>query len=110
MKRSIWDFAFVVFFALGLTGCTQKDVTFISEQDAVETAVAEVGGDVIGIRFDEPDSQWDVFVKSGDEAYEVEVDAISGQVVAAEKESLEEVEAELAGDLSHEGVEGDVDE
>ncbi len=82
----------------------------ISEQDAIKAALAELGVEVIGIRFDEPDTQWDVFIKSGDQAYEVEVDAVSGEVIAAEAESLEEVLAELSGDLSHEGVEGDVDQ
>ncbi|MEM9252980.1 MAG: PepSY domain-containing protein [Planctomycetota bacterium] len=82
---------------------------FISEQEAIDAALAEVGGEVLGVRFDEPDTQWDVFVQSGDRAFEVEVDAVSGQIIAAEEESLEEIQAELSGDLSHEGVVGDVD-
>ncbi|MEM8494269.1 MAG: hypothetical protein AAF663_02635 [Planctomycetota bacterium] len=47
---------------------------------------------------------------SGDRAFEVEVDAVSGDIVAVEEEALEEIRAELSGDLSHEGVDGDVDE
>ncbi|MEM6260792.1 MAG: PepSY domain-containing protein [Planctomycetota bacterium] len=82
---------------------------FISEQEAIDAALAEVGGEVLGVRFDVPDTQWDVFVQSGDRAFEVEVDAVSGEIVAAEEESLEEIQAELSGDLSHEGVVGDVD-
>ena len=87
-----------------------EDTKFISEKDAIQAALTEVGVEILGIRFDEPDTQWDVFIRSGDQAYEVEVDAVSGKIVAAEKESLEEVQAELSGDLSHEGIEGDVDE
>ena len=94
---------------LTVTGCAQKDATVISKEAAAEAAIAEVGGELIGIRFDEPDTQWDVFVKSGDKAYEIEVDAVSGAIIEAEQESLEEIEAELSGDLSHEGVDGDVD-
>lgn len=101
--------AWITLVVLCSTGCASKNSTFISEQDAIEAAVAEVGGELLGIRFDEPDKQWDVFVKSGDQAYEVEVDAVSGKIVAAEKESLAEIQAELSGDLSHEGVEGDLD-
>mgnify|MGYP001800965239 CR=1 FL=1 len=86
-----------------------EEANLISEQDATQAALAEVGVEVLGIRFDEPDTQWDVFVKLGDKAYEVEVDAVSSEIIAAEEESLAEVQAELSGDLSHEGVEGDVD-
>ncbi|WP_026973285.1 PepSY domain-containing protein [Aliagarivorans marinus] len=85
------------------------DHALITEQQAVEAALAELGVEVLGVRFDEPDTQWDVFIKLGDNAYEVEVDAASGKIVAAEQESLAEVQAELSGDLSHEGVAGDVD-
>ncbi|MEM1012208.1 MAG: PepSY domain-containing protein [Planctomycetota bacterium] len=92
-----------------LSGCASTDGGLISEADAVEAAIAEVGGELLGVRFDEPDSQWDVFVASGDRAFEVEVDAASGAIVAVEEEALEEIQAELSGDLSHEGVDGDVD-
>lgn len=81
----------------------------MTKADAIEAALREVDGDVLGARFDAPDTQWDVFVRSGDQAYEVEVDAESGEIVAVEEEGLEEVQAELSGDLSHEGVDGDVD-
>ena len=86
-----------------------EKTTYISKQEAITSALAELGVEVLGIRFDEPDTQWDVFIKSGDQAYEVEVNAITSKVVAAEPESLQEIQAELSGDLSHEGVEGDVD-
>ncbi|EOD80083.1 hypothetical protein D515_00907 [Grimontia indica] len=85
------------------------DAKLITEEAAIKAALAEVGVEVLGIRFDEPDTQWDVFVRSGEQAYEVEVDAVSGKIVAAEKESLAEIQAELSGDLSHEGVAGDTD-
>ena len=93
-----------------ITGCAQKDGVIITDEAAVEAAISEVGGELLGIRYDEPDTQWDVFVQSGEQAYEVEIDAVTGKVIAAEEESLEEIQAELSGDLSHEGVEGDVDE
>ncbi|MEO0965191.1 MAG: PepSY domain-containing protein [Planctomycetota bacterium] len=112
MLRLAWSGAVLAAVAgLSITGCKPKSSTFISEQEAVEAALAEVGGEVLGVRFDEPDTQWDVFIQSGDRAFEVEVevDAVSGEVVAAEEESLEEIQAELAGDLSHEGVGSDVD-
>lgn len=69
----------------------------------------ELGVEVLGIRFDQPDTQWDVFIRVDDQAHEVEIDAVTSKVIAAEPESLEEVQAELSGDLSHEGTEGDVD-
>lgn len=110
MPRSIWiGVVMLAISLLSFAGCAQKGGVFISQQEAIEAALAEVDGDVLGIRFDEPDAQWDVFIGSGDQAYEVEVDAVSGKIVAAEAESLEEIQAELSGDLSHEGVEGDVD-
>ena len=110
MKNLILSGAVLI--ALGTLGTTSyagKDSKYISEKDAIEAALTEVGVEILGIRFDKPDTQWDVFIKSGDQAYEVEVDAVSGRIVAAEKESLDEIKAELSGDLSHEGVEGDVD-
>ena len=95
--------------ACSVSSGTAENAQLISEQDAIQAALAEVGVEVLGIRFDAPDTQWDVFVKLGDKAYEIEVDAASSEIVTAEEESLAEVEAELSGDLSHEGVEGDVD-
>lgn len=94
---------------LSLNGCAANDTEFISRDSAIEAALSEVNGKLLGIRFDEPDEQWDIFVQSGNDAYEIEVNAVNGKVVAVEQESLAEVQAELAGDLSHEGVEGDVD-
>ena len=107
MKNSI--LSGLVLAAISVASHAGDDPKFISEQDAIQAALMQVGVEVLGIRFDKPDKQWDVFVKLGDKAYEVEVDATSGGIVAAEEESLEEVKAELSGDLSHEGVEGDVD-
>ncbi|PSU58779.1 peptidase [Photobacterium aphoticum] len=98
--------------ALGMASVSisaAEKANIISEQEAIKAALGAVNVEVLGIRFDKPDTQWDVFVKLGDQAYEVEVDAVTGKIVAAEKESLKEVLAELSGDLSHEGVEGDVD-
>lgn len=96
--------------AAATTGCGTRHSPYISEHDAIEAALAGIDVEVLGIRFDEPDTQWDVFLRSGEEAFEVEVDAVTGAVVAAEAESLAEIQAELAGDLSHEGVAGDTDE
>ena len=98
-----------IFLAINATGCAQKITAIITEKEAVAAALSEIEGEILGVRFDEPDTQWDVFVRSGDNAFEIEVDAVSGEIVAAEKESLEEIQAELSGDLSHEGVKGDVD-
>ncbi|MBB6430100.1 PepSY domain-containing protein [Algisphaera agarilytica] len=110
MTKPVWTIAaFASLGVLSVTGCSQKDATLISKEAAIDAATAEVGGELLGIRFDEPDTQWDIFIKSGDQAYEVEVDAVSGKIIATEEESLEEIQAELSGDLSHEGVDGDVD-
>jgi len=110
MKNLILSGAIAIAFgALSVTSYAAEDTKFISEKDAIQAALTEVGVEILGIRFDAPDTQWDVFIRSGDQAYEVEVDAVSGKIVAAEKESLEEIQAELSGDLSHEGVDGDVD-
>ena len=81
----------------------------ISEQEAVVAALKAVNVEVLGIRQDEPDNQWDVFIRTGDEAYEIEVNAITAVIEASEKESLSEIKAELSGDLSHEGTKGDID-
>ncbi|MGB1012007.1 MAG: PepSY domain-containing protein [Thiolinea sp.] len=98
-----------VFGVFNSSGYAAEDDKLISEQDAIKAALAAVNVDVLGIRFDKPDTQWDVFVKVGEKAYEVEVDAVSKKIVAAEEESLKEIQAELSGDLSHEGVAGDTD-
>lgn len=98
-----------VFGVFNSSGYAAEDDKLISEQDAIKAALSEVGVEVLGIRFDKPDTQWDVFVKVGDKAYEVEVDAVTKKIVATEEESLKEIRAELSGDLSHEGVEGDTD-
>ncbi len=98
--------------ALGIASTpsyADSDANIISKTEAIEAALESVGVEVLGIRHDEPDNQWDVFVRHGDKAYEVEVDAITGKIVASEEESLAEIQAELSGDLSHEGVLGDVD-
>ena len=86
-----------------------RDAKIISKEAAITAALAAVDVEVLGIRHDEPDTQWDVFVKKGEKAYEVEVNALTGEIVAAEEESLAEIQAELSGDLSHEGTLGDVD-
>jgi hypothetical protein len=109
MKFSLVKSVFIVLSVSSFSVYAADHAKFISKQEAIDVALEAVGGEVIGIRMDEPDNQWDVFVKSGADAFEVEVDAINGSVVASEKESLEEIEAELSGDLSHEGVSGDVD-
>lgn len=115
MSKSIWAVSVCVGVCVAMGGCASKTVEsadgLIGEQAATDAALAEVGagGSVIGIRFDAPDTQWDVFVADGERAFEVEVDAVSGAIVAVEEESRAEIEAELAGDLSHEGVAGDVD-
>lgn len=98
-----------IFSILSGTSHAAESNKIISEQEAMQAALAEVGGEIIGIRFDKPDTQWDVFVKSGNQGYEVEVDAISGKIIATEPESLAEIQAELSGNLTHEGIDGDVD-
>jgi hypothetical protein len=90
-------------------GCACLDARYISQEDAEQAALKEVDGEIIGIRFDEPDSQWDVFVSADQKAYEIEIDATNGTTVAVEEEDLAQIKAELSGDLSHEGVKGDED-
>lgn len=109
MKHLILSAALLTSSALSMTAYAVEDDTFISEQMALKHALKAVNVEVLGVRFDEPDSQWDVFIRTGEQAYEIEVDAVSGKVIETEEESLQEIQAELAGDLSHEGVEGDVD-
>lgn len=110
MKQLILGIAAsVAISSIGIHSLASEEAKLISEQQAIDAAFNELGIEVLGIRFDKPDNQWDVFIKSGQQAYEIEVNAITGKVVAAEPESLEEIKAELSGDLSHEGVSGDVD-
>lgn len=109
MKKLISCIALTTFGVLSLPSYAAADAEIISQEDAIKAALGALDVEVLGIRHDEPDTQWDVFIKRGDKAYEVEVDALTGKIVAAEEESLAEVQAELSGDLSHEGVIGDVD-
>lgn len=110
MKKLILNGVIAIAFgALSITNYAAESTKFISDKDAIQAALLEVDVEVLGIRFDAPDTQWDVFIRSGDQAFEVEVDAVSGEIVAVEKETLEEIRAELSGDLSHEGIDGDVD-
>lgn len=111
MKKLILCSALTALGVLSLPSYAASDAKIISQEEAIKSALGALDVEVLGIRHDEPDTQWDVFVKKGDKAYEVEVevDALTGKIVAAEEESLAEVQAELSGDLSHEGVIGDVD-
>ena len=110
MKKPIIYGAFLAtLFSLGTPSYALAGSKLIDKQQAIEAALSELGIEVLGARFDKPDKQWDVFVKSGNQAYEIEIDAVSGKVIEKAKESLEEIQAELSGDLSHEGVSGDVD-
>lgn len=110
MKQFILATTVTASLVLFASGCAPRKSAYISQEQAIESALAAVEVEVLGIRLDEPDTQWDVFIRSGDQAYEVEIDAISGDVVAAEQESLEEIQAELSGNLSHEGTAGDIDQ
>lgn len=110
MKNVIIGYAFLVTVGIFSINSFADDADkIIKKEEAIQVALAELEVEILGIRFDEPDNQWDVFIRSGEQAYEIEVDAVNGKVVAAEKESLEEIQTELSGDLSHEGVSGDVD-
>lgn len=100
---------FILICSFSVTSNAGDNPRIINEKDAIQAALKKLGVEVLGIRFDEPDTQWDVFIRSGEQAYEIEVDAVSGEIIAAERESLEEIQAELSGDLSHEGTSGDVD-
>lgn len=108
-KRILQSVLLTALSTVSVAGYAAGDAKLISKDDAIQAAIDEVGGEFLGIRFDEPDTQWDVFIKSGNQAFEVEVDAKSGEIITAEKETLEEVQSELSGDLSHEGVSGDTD-
>ncbi|WP_260260449.1 PepSY domain-containing protein [Vibrio intestinalis] len=109
MNKIVLSSAVVVLGALSAASFAAEDAKIISKEAAITAALAAVDVEVLGIRHDEPDTQWDVFVKKGEKAYEVEVNALTGEIVAAEEESLAEIQAELSGDLSHEGTLGDVD-
>lgn len=98
-----------LFLSVVLASHAAEQKQLIGDQYAIKQALAALEFEVIGIRFDEPDLQWDVFIKSKGQAYEIEVDAYSGKVLAIEEESLEEIRAELAGQLLHEGIDGDID-
>ncbi|ELA8470521.1 peptidase [Vibrio alginolyticus] len=86
-----------------------SNAEIINQEEAIKAALGALDVEVLGIRHDEIDSQWDVFIKKGGKVYEIEVDAPTGKIVATEEESLAEIQAELSGDLSHEGIIGDVD-
>ena len=109
MKKIILSTVLIGFTALSVSSFAADTSKYISKKDAIQAALAKLDVEVLGIRFDKPDTQWDVFVKTGKDAYEIEIDALSGKVIAAQKESLKEIRAELSGNLSHEGVEGDID-
>lgn len=95
--------------ALGYSTSANASADIISKEDAINAALGTIDVEVLGIRHDKPDNQWDVFIRQGEKAYEVEVNASTGEIVAAEEETLAEIKAELSGDLSHEGTVGDVD-
>ena len=86
MKRSLFRRTLLLtLVSLGVSSFALANPTLISEEQAIESALEGIGVEVLGIRFDEPDTQWDVFVKSGEQAYEIEIDALTGQLVAKEK-------------------------
>lgn len=101
--------ATVALCALGISMSVSANSEIVSKEEAIKAALGTIDVEVLGIRHDEPDNQWDVFIRQGDKAYEVEVNASTGEIVAAEEETLAEIKAELSGDLSHEGTVGDVD-
>jgi len=110
MLLSLRKVFFLGFFLILLnTASSAMAEQYISEEDAIKKALAHMEIEVLGIRFDKPDKQWDVFIRSKSKAYEVEVDALNGMIIKVEEESLDEIEAELSGDLSHECVECYVD-
>jgi len=108
-KKLILSTVFIGFGALSVTSFAADTSKYITKKDAIQAALAKLDVEVLGIRFDKPDIQWDVFIRSGKDAYEIEVDALNGKIIALEKETLKEIQAELLGDLSHEGVDGDID-
>ena len=109
MKKRLTFNTLIALGLIALPTYAATDTKIISEQDAIKAALNSINVEVLGIRHDEPDTQWDVFIRHNDKAYEVEVNALTGEIVAAEEETLAEIQAELSGNLSHEGTLGDVD-
>jgi len=108
-NKILGSIVFVASSVLGTLTYAVEESAYISEEQAIENALGALDVEVLGIRFYEPDTQWDVFIRTKDHAYEIEVNAKSGEIVAVEKESLDEIQSELSGNLSHEGVDGDTD-
>ncbi|HHX8330483.1 TPA: PepSY domain-containing protein [Vibrio alginolyticus] len=104
MKKFLLCSALTAFCVISPPSYPASNAEIINQEEAIKAALG-----ALDIRHDETDSQWDVFIKKGSKDYEVEVDAPTGKIVATEEESLAEIEAELSGDLSHEGIIGDVD-
>ncbi|MEZ8381510.1 PepSY domain-containing protein [Vibrio splendidus] len=109
MKQLILCGALAAVSAFSVSTYAAQGTEIISKEQAINAALLSLDVEVLGIRHDEPDTQWGVFVTRDGKAYEIEVDALTAQIVAVEEESLAEVQAELSGELSHEGVTGDVD-
>lgn len=109
MKNFITLGVLVVLSSIASLTFAASNAEIISKEEAIKAALGAINVEVLGIRHDKPDTQWDVFIRQGDKAYEVEVNALTGAIVAAEEETLVEIQAELSGDLSHEGTMGDVD-
>lgn len=109
MKKFILCSALTAFCVMSPQSYPASNAEIINQEEAIKAALGALDVEVLGIRHDEIDSQWDVFIKKSSKVYEIEVDAPTGKIVATEEESLAEIEAELSGDLSHEGIIGDVD-
>lgn len=109
MKQLILCGALAAVSTFSVSTYATQGTEIISKEQAIKAALLSLDVEVLGIRHDEPDTQWDVFVTRDGKAYEIEVDALTAKIVALEEESLAEVQAELSGELSHEGVTGDVD-
>ncbi|WP_325893597.1 PepSY domain-containing protein [Grimontia sp. NTOU-MAR1] len=109
MKKLMLCSTLIALGVVSLPNYAASNAEIINQEEAIKAALGALNIEVLGIRHDKPDTQWDVFVKKDDKAYEIEVDALTGKIVAAEEERLAEIKAELSGDLSHEGVIGDVD-
>ncbi|CDT02276.1 PepSY domain-containing protein [Vibrio coralliirubri] len=109
MKQLILCGALAAVSTFSVSTYAAQGTEIVSKEQAIKAALLSLDVEVLGIRHDEPDNQWDVFVTRDGKAYEIEVDAVTAQIVAVEEESLAEIQAELSGELSHEGVTGDVD-
>ena len=109
MKQLILWGALAAVSTFSVSTYAAQGTEIISKEQAINAALLSLDVEVLGIRHDEPDNQWDVFVTRDGKAYEIEVDALTAKIVALEEENLAEVQAELSGELSHEGVTGDVD-